>query len=102
MRQTKNQTIGLVSEFLKERMFQYEFSSGKTDYYRSDNCRFLICHVNEPIEEESPNIVILDAKQGTLAWDSTLPTTDNTVFQGRITAEQLKQIFEILNINRVG
>lgn len=98
MRQTKNQTIGPVSEFLKERKFQYEYSEGKTDYYTSDNFRFLLCHVNKPLAEDSPNIIIIDAKQGNLPWDSTLPTTGNTVFQGRIDSEQLKQVFELLNL----
>ena len=99
MRQTKEQTIGPVSEFLKESKFQYEYSEGKTDYYTSNNFRrFLLCHVNKPLAEDSPNIIIIDAKKGILPCDSTLPTTDNTVFQGRITTEQLKQVFELLKL----
>lgn len=36
MRQTKNQTIGPVSEFLKERKFQYEYSEGTAAHAIND------------------------------------------------------------------
>jgi hypothetical protein len=69
-----------------------------TDYYRSNNLRYLVCHVNSPIEEESPNFILMDAKQGNLAYDSTVITTGNCVFQGRVNESTLEMVLDLFGI----
>jgi hypothetical protein len=107
MAQTKNKTENFFSKELEQRGFKYDLTeeSGysetrKTDYYRSKNCRFMAIVVNNPIEKEAPNLILSDAKINTLAYDSTLITTDNVIFQGVIASEtQLVSLLDLMEIN---
>ena len=107
MAQTKNKTENFFSKELEKRGFKYDLTeeSGfseirKTDYYRSKDCRIMVVVVNNPIEKTSPNLIVVDANLGTLAYDSTIPTTSNIVFQGVITTEtQLVSLFGLMELN---
>ena len=104
MAQTKNKTESFISRGLEKIGFNYDLTeeSGysdkrKTDYYRSGNIRFMAVIVNNPIEKDSPNLIITDAGLGMCAYDVTTPTTGNTVFQGIIeTEEELSNLIKIL------
>ena len=104
MSQSKNQTPGPITDILERRGFKYDLTEDKygdhkgTDYYRSRDLRYLVCHVNSPIEEESPNLILSDAKQGNLAYDSTVITTGNCVFQGRVNESTLEMILDLFGI----
>jgi hypothetical protein len=107
MVQTKNKTENFFSKELEKRGFEYDLTeeSGyseirKTDYYRSKDCRLMAIVVNNPIEKEAPNLILSDAKIGTLAHDSTIITTNNIIFQGIITNEtELISLLDLMKIN---
>lgn len=104
MRQSKNQTPGPITDILERRGFRYDLTEEKygnykgTDYYRSGDLRYMVCHVNSPIEEESPNIILIDAHKGNLAYDSTVITTGNCVFQGRVNESTLEMVLDLFGI----
>lgn len=106
MSQTKNQTLGDITDILERRGFIYDFTEQKydqdngTDYYRSLDLRYMVCHVNSPIDENSPNIILIDAANGSLPYDSTTPSTGNCVFQGRVNASALEIVLDIFKINK--
>lgn len=104
MPQTKNQTPGPITDILERRGFIYDLTEQRygetqgTDYYRSLDLRYMVCHVNSPIEEDSPNIILIDAHKGNLAYDSTVITTGNCVFQGRVNESTLEMVLDIFKI----
>lgn len=101
--QTKNRTNSRFSEIADVR-FNYDLTEETyrdrkgTDYYRSPDCRYMLCVVNEPIEEESSNIIVIDAAQGGMAYDSTTPTTGNCVLSARLDADQFEAALDMLKI----
>jgi hypothetical protein len=110
--QTKHRTQSRFSEIADER-FNYDLTEERyyypmispdhigrkgTDYYRSPDCRYMLCVVNEPIEEESSNIIVIDAAQGGMAYDSTVPTIGNCVLSARLDADQFEAALDMLKI----
>ena len=101
MAQTKNKTKSFISDFFENKKFRYDlteenYPESKTDYYRSKDCRFMVCIINKPIEKKAPNLIVIDASIGGLAYDSTTPTTDNTAFQGRVSNENELKILSTM------
>jgi hypothetical protein len=105
MRQTKNQTPGPITDILERRGFMYDLTEQRysplekgTDYYRSKDLRYMVCHVNSPISEKCPNIILIDASNGSLPHDPTTPSTGNCVFQGRVNESTLEMILDLFGI----
>jgi len=104
--QTKNKTIDSICDFLESKNFNYDLteevgfnSIRKTDYFRSKDCRYMICKVNNTLSDDSPNLIIIDASIGELPYDTTIPTTKNCIFQGIVeNEEEIKKVFDILKI----
>lgn len=99
--QHKNKIKSSFSDFLEGNSFYYEFTDenymSKTEYYRSRNLRYMICYTLIPLDEESPNIFIFDAKSE--SYNATVPHTGSTIFKGIINnVNDLKTIFKILGV----
>jgi hypothetical protein len=102
--QTKNKNNDSITNFIESRGFKYDlteesgYSDSKrmTDYYRDGKCRFMLVRVNNPIDDISPNIILIDAYMGNTSYDVTTPNTDNCVFQGRI--KSIEELNTVLNI----
>lgn len=106
MKQTKNKIKCPITDVIEKVGFIYEFTeetgygeTRKADYYRTKDCRYLMCHVESPIGKGSPNIYISDAELGGMAYDSIAPSSGNWVFQGRVDEKSLDTVLKILKIN---
>lgn len=103
MTQTKNKIKSPITNLIENCGLLYELTeenySRRADYFRSKDCRYLICHVETPIENDDPNIYISDTKMGNRAYDPITPTCDNYIFQGKVNETELKLILKILKIS---
>ena len=110
MPQTEKQTNSFISKCLENKGFKYNFTNEtskwspsekvrKTDYYRTGDCRYIAVVVNNPIKKISPNLIISDAKSGSLPYDSTTPSSSNTIFQGVVKNDnELEFLLNLLGI----
>lgn len=106
MKQTRRKIEGPITDAIECAGFLYDLTeedgylsdSRRADYYRSSDCRYLICHVDKPIEDTAPNIYINDASIGNLRYDPITPSAGNWIFQGRVDAEALSAVINLLGI----
>lgn len=105
MRQTKNKIKSPITDVIEKTGFIYDLTeetgwgeTRKADYYRTKDCRHLLCHVESPLGKDAPNIYISDAAMGEMAYDSITPSSGNWIFQGRVDAKELETILKILRI----
>ena len=105
MTQTKRKIAGAITDAIEKAGFIYDLTeeagwgeTRKADYYRSKDCRRMICHVESPLGKEAPNIYISDAAMGNMAYDSIAPSAGRWIFQGRVDEKELEAIFKILKI----
>ena len=105
MTQTKRKIAGAITDAIEKAGFIYDLTeetgwgeTRKADYYRTKECRHLLCHVESPLGKEAPNIYISDAAKGEMAYDSIAPSSGNWIFQGRVDAKELETILNILRI----
>ena len=113
MKQTRRKIEGPIADAIERAGFLYDLTEEdgylsrhaagdfrRADYYRSRDCRYLICHVEKPIEDDAPNIYINDASIGNLRYDPITPSAGNWIFQGRVDAEALSAVINLLDIKK--